>query len=864
MKYSGLVYLVLILIGCGPSGNGARSGEQISPPQFKPHAPQARHFQLENGLQVLAIHNPASPMVGLNLAIKVGSAHEDYSTSGLSHMLEHLLFNGTDRRTQKELYEETDFYGAYSNAHTDRFFTNFMFLLPAEFIAQGMDIQADMIFNSTLPPEKFAKERGIVIEEIRKSRDGESYQVENFFDRMNFGQTGIGLPTLGTISTIEHLSRDDTYRYYRSHYVPNNMVLSVIGNFETGQLKSLIERYYGGYPPQPVREYQPTEYRLQPGVVNQSRGRATRVRGQVVFEAPPFGAPQEWSYELFASLLAERLQENLADYGVSVGYSAYPFSGRLVVGFTVEPDADLEEVLAAVVEELLAVDRRLERLVTPKKLALLTKERQVENYSLLDQPHYYGMMRAADLVLGGVSYPLDKINALARITADKVIADVKGFSSEPHQFNLFLPEAEGDSAGVTTGQTLERTVLPSGAVLVTSTSSGSKVFGMHILIKNRHALEDSLEGGAEILHSLLDSGTDRYSREEIQDKLKAIGATLKTVDMGFIPYDDYYNVPDYGYVRFDCLAEDAPGGIELLAHMLDRTVLDREKVDQVLAAANRRVSMQRTTARHSASLEYKRLLLGEGHPSVRSVSGSVESLAKITLENLQQLQRAYFRPPNYIISISSEIPHAQLVEIFNTLWKEPAQPVDRLRPEFPPLSGPKEKLVELGKEQAQIRLGYRFLLDPADREAFDLMTRLLSYRLMFDLRETRGLAYTLSLRQDRDGETAWLTASMGTGVDNIERAVEGIKSYLDPRRLDDLTDRELQKTVNAAKGRYMMRNLSRLGQAYYLGYHEYYHQDHTLALARRTAGEDVTVKDVQRAARRYLSLPDNHVLVIVK
>ena len=169
---------LLITLHAGPGL--AKKSNQLEPAVTYPAVPErsnnAETFYLENGLEVLAVHNPGSPMVGLNLLIRVGSAYEDYSTSGMSHMLEHLLFNGSEKRSQAELYEEVDFYGAYSNAHTDMFFTNFIFLIPAEFLEEGMDIQTDMSFNSILPADKCVKEGGLVVEGSRNvgaRRDGE-------------------------------------------------------------------------------------------------------------------------------------------------------------------------------------------------------------------------------------------------------------------------------------------------------------------------------------------------------------------------------------------------------------------------------------------------------------------------------------------------------------------------------------------------------------------------------------------------------------------------------------------------------------------------------------------------------------------
>ena len=126
--------------------------EATSQTQATPTLPKGVSiYQLDNGIHVLLIENPALPMVGANMIIKVGSAYESFSTSGMSHMLEHLLFNGTTTRIQKQLYDDVDMIGGYNNASTTEYYTNFMMVTPTENIRKGMEIQADMPFNSTLP-----------------------------------------------------------------------------------------------------------------------------------------------------------------------------------------------------------------------------------------------------------------------------------------------------------------------------------------------------------------------------------------------------------------------------------------------------------------------------------------------------------------------------------------------------------------------------------------------------------------------------------------------------------------------------------------------------------------------------------------
>lgn len=848
--------LIAVYAGPGLAKKKAEPQSVVSYPAVPEQSTNARTFFLENGLEVLAVHNPGSPMVGLNLLIRVGSAYEDYSTSGMSHMLEHLLFNGSERRTQAELYEEVDFYGAYSNAHTDMFYTNFMFLVPAGFIEEGMDIQADMIFNSILPEEKFDKERGIVIEEIRKDRDRKEWAIGNAFRRMNYGSTGVGLPTIGTLNTIEHLSRDKTYEFYKAHYVPNNMVLTILGNFDPAKIKQQLETYYGKYRSEPVEKFVTTAEAVKTDQVNVASGDADKMHGQVVFDVPTVGDEAHLSYEIFVALFE--------DDDVNIAYDDYPGSGRLIFSFKEEAGIDRADVFKNVVDTINTTDANLAEIVTDEKIDLLHKKQTVEEISLLDSPHYYGMMKAGNVAFISAAESMTRLDRIAELSSEDVIGHVKGFSERNHHFNLFTPEMVAAGADQAMSISTEKTVLPSGATLVSRTSGGSEMFGMHILIKDRYLLEGELRGGAEMLHELLKSGTPKYTKEQIQAELDAHGATLKAVDMGFIPYDDYYNSADYGYIRFECLADDAEWGVGFIAHLMDSTDIDEADFSKAHKDAGNRIAMKKSTALHTADQAYKELLLGEGHPFTLAVSGTAESLEKIDLDGLNDLQNRYFNPANYIITISSPLPHAGLAEQLNAIWGTNGTSVRRAVSVLPATAEKQEKVIDLGKEQAQIRLGFPVEVAPEDKAAFDVMTSILSYRMMFDLRETRGLAYRLSIRVGTDGNADWLTAAMGTGVEQVDDALEGIRSYFDASRLDDVTQKEIDKTVNASKGRYMMRNLTRLGQAYYMGYHEYYDDDYQIALQRSEKGEQITPADVQRVAGKYLAVPENYTLVIVR
>jgi len=221
---------ILILAGAG--AGGARASEPTI-------------ARLANGLEVVLIENHGSPMIAATMVVRAGADLETGPSSGASHMMEHLLFNGTERRTQRELYDETDLYGIYNNATTRRFHTDYFVLASKDRIREAMDIQEDMLFHSIFPEEKFEKERGIVLEELGENIQEPSYVTDLLFRAAAYQMTPYARPVLGTRSSIETMSHDDVVRYHAATYVPGNMLLLVMGDFETDSMLRLVDEIYG-------------------------------------------------------------------------------------------------------------------------------------------------------------------------------------------------------------------------------------------------------------------------------------------------------------------------------------------------------------------------------------------------------------------------------------------------------------------------------------------------------------------------------------------------------------------------------------------------------------------------------------------
>ncbi|MEC4685850.1 MAG: pitrilysin family protein [Nitrospirota bacterium] len=187
---------------------------------------------LDNKIPVLLERIKGVRSVCLGIWVKVGSRYETKQKNGISHFLEHMLFKGTKKRSQKEIAVEIDSLGGDLNAYTSKETTTFYIKLLDDYLEKGTDLLMDIFLHSRLPEDEIEKEKGIVIEEIKMVEDTPDDYIHDLFSEYVWNREGIGLGILGTKKTVRSFTKKDLTEHIKKHYSINNIVISCAGNIE--------------------------------------------------------------------------------------------------------------------------------------------------------------------------------------------------------------------------------------------------------------------------------------------------------------------------------------------------------------------------------------------------------------------------------------------------------------------------------------------------------------------------------------------------------------------------------------------------------------------------------------------------------
>ncbi len=204
--------------------------------------------ELPGGLRVVSDTMDTVESVSLGAWIEVGNRDEAPAINGISHLLEHMAFKGTERRSALEIAEEIEAVGGHLNAYTSREHTAYYAKILKEDLALAVDIIADILQHSVMDPDELAREQDVIVQEINQAHDTPDDVVFDFFQETAFPEQALGRPVLGTVERVRSMTPAVLRDYMADHYSAPNIVFAAAGNLDHGRFVKLAEQAFDALP----------------------------------------------------------------------------------------------------------------------------------------------------------------------------------------------------------------------------------------------------------------------------------------------------------------------------------------------------------------------------------------------------------------------------------------------------------------------------------------------------------------------------------------------------------------------------------------------------------------------------------------
>ncbi len=391
-------------------------------------------FTLENGLKLLVKEDHRAPVVVSQIWYKVGASYEHNGITGVSHVLEHMMFKGTKKHGPGEFSKIIAENGGRENAFTGRDYTAYFQQLEKSRLAISFEMEADRMRNLTLPPDHFKKELAVVIEERQmRTEDNPHSLVYEKFNASAWISSPYHQPIIGWMNDLQNLRVEDLKPWYARWYAPNNATLVVAGDVNADEVKALTEKYFADIPPSDLQALKP---RIEPQQKS-TRRITVRVPAKLPYLLMGYKVPvlktaeQDWepyALEVLAGILSggnsarfpkELVRKQQIAVSADVGYNLYARQAEIfLLDATPAAGHSVEEVETAILAQL---QRIKDEPVTTEELARIKAQvvagKVYERDSIFYQAMQLGTLETVGLGWQRMDEYADRVRA---ITAEQV------------------------------------------------------------------------------------------------------------------------------------------------------------------------------------------------------------------------------------------------------------------------------------------------------------------------------------------------------------------------------------------------------------------------------------------------------------
>lgn len=862
----------------------ARTAEAL--PVATPEAPVIKEV-LPDGLTLLMQEDHSKPLVGVCIFVNGGSRTEDPKLSGLSHYYEHLIFRGGSARQQElEFRKEMQRIGEESGGYTTNDYTCYGFTAPTANLDEAMWRSLDAWLGLKLTQAKVDRERQVVMEEYNQGEDRPDYKVYYQIERLMFRDHPYKRDTIGLKDAIMNSSLETFRTFYAERYVPNQMVLSVVGDFDPQAMRTLIARGFAPYPrgqesfEQGIREAPQTEFRM--GVETMKTPSTWTYLG---FHTPPNRGPDSPTLTVIASLLgrgtssrlyhALKERENLVT-DVSADFETRKDPGMFLIS-TQMPPANEAKAFGVVRDELL----RLVNEPVPAAELARVKAALINDWVFAAQTPF---ARAERLCLFGImSDP--SIAALWPKLIESVTPDdirrvaAATFAPSQASYSVVRPADQATASGPSQDQVTamlapwtqawpamasatrmakssaaRKETLPNGLTLLVNEDHSTPLVAVATYARGGQWIEpEGLAGVSNMAATLLRRGAGSMTARQISDQAELIGMRMASGGSN-----------DYATFTWQAPSRNFGKAWDLYRTMLTQPTFPADETAKVRQDLIQQVQSMGDRPFDLTNLRFAEAIY-HNSPYRRAVIGDEASLKKITAADLRQAYHAEFCGSNLVVAISGDVdPDAVIAQARRTLGAIPKGTAAKLGgPADDPAREKRPVFVDKDQEQITYNTGWLgcSVLDP-DYPALKAGVSLIGDRLFFKYVYERGVAYRSWFYMNDRVAQGTVQNEMGVSPPNWAASSSGVLDDVNEFVSRPLTNDEVKRSVDKMLARYYLSAQQNDAVAARLAFYETVGLGYQFAQSYPDKLKSLQASEVQTALRKYLH-PDTYTRVAI-
>ena len=880
-------------------------------------------FTLDNGLKVIFHVDRSDPVVAVALTSHVGSAREKAGRTGFAHLFEHLLFLESENLGKGGLDKlSARIGGSGANGSTSRDRTNYFQTVPNDALEKMIWAEADKLgyFINTVTEPVLAKEKQVVKNEKRQSIDNRPYGHTQYVIDKNLYPEGhpYNWQVIGSLEDLQNATLADVKEFFNRWYVPNNVVLTIAGDFDTDQAKKWVKKYFGEIKRGPKVK----ELKKQPSNLKQTKklyyedNFARLPELTMTWPGVPNYHKDSYALDILANYLSEGknapfYKELVAKEKLTPNVRMYNYNSELAGQFMLQVRAydgtDLDKVQAAVEETFGKFEKEG---ISEKDLKRIKAGQETSFYNSLSSVLGKGFQLAQYEIFANDPNMINKeIDYILAVTPEDVMRVYKKYiQNKPYVATSFVPKGQTELAlegskpatveeeqivmgaeqefdldeEVTyprTPSSFDRTIEPAygdapqvkvPAIWEESLENGLEIYGITnsevplvqfmLEIKGGMLLEEpSKIGVSNLLANLMTKGTKNRSPQELEEAIELLGASIRV------------NATDEKIILSgSTLAKNFEETMALVQEILLEPRWDEEEFALAKQQVISRIQQDKASPNSIASNEFRKLIYGEDHIFSHNNLGTESSVEAISLQDLKDFYNNNLSPKLASFLVVGDISKAKAVAEVKELT-ENWSVKNVIFEDLPKVTPPAESQVYFydvpGAKQSVLHIGYPALAEndedffPATVMNYRLGGGSFASQLTQELREGKG--YTYGIRSYFDGSTYTGPFLISSGVrSNITyEAVDLIKEILQnyPENFNeqdlDVTKGYMIKS-NARKFETMGSKLQMLRDISNYDWAKDY------VLKQEETVKNITVPEIKALAQKYVNPNKMYYLIV--